>query len=325
MQIRSSTIKMSYKLRYITLNYQPPVAIGSESVLYRAEGNMVRHLCVKEVRRDSFKDSNHRQSRESADRDCMQHGINDKARRDSYKFRVQHLRTEAEVGKTLYEDGEIPVVQVYAFRRVGIPFFEDGYDLVMEYVPGKDLSDKAFLDTLSFEDKLNYFFQTALALKYVHGKGYLHLDGKPRNIMVSNGHVKLIDFAYSLPIGTIPSFFRGTPGYSPPEQILCRSLDGGTDVFSFGVAFNVIFGGPKINEQLRGTTFLKGWSEGAFNTRTPAVETSDELKDTPRLAELIKRCTIPRRKVRVHNTDFLIDELWKIGKELGIKLTETFS
>ena len=54
---------------------------------------------------------------------------------------------------------------------------------------------------LKEEEAFVYFFQTCLALDYLHRRGVLHRDLKPENILLDlNGNVQICDFGWSIPI-----------------------------------------------------------------------------------------------------------------------------
>jgi len=72
--------------------------------------------------------------------------------------------------------------------------------LVMEYAPGGDCY--SLLRTLGrLEEAMvrTYAAEVVLALEYCHGRGVVHRDLKPDNLLVSaSGHLKLADFGLSL-------------------------------------------------------------------------------------------------------------------------------
>ena len=84
--------------------------------------------------------------------------------------------------------------------------------------------------------------QAGEGLYYMHTKGWLHLDVKPDNFLVSrDGETKLIDFTISEKKKTgVGKLFhrtkvaRGTRSYMAPEQIRRKVCDERTDVYAYG-------------------------------------------------------------------------------------------
>jgi serine/threonine-protein kinase len=90
------------------------------------------------------------------------------------------------------------------------------------------------------ENVAQILIDMATGLSDIHESGYMHLDFKPENVLVSrNGAVRLIDFDLAQPISEKPvklSKNPGTPGYMAPEQLKREPLDARADIFAFGVA-----------------------------------------------------------------------------------------
>lgn len=112
--------------------------------------------------------------------------------------------------------------------------------LAMEYVEASNL--KLLLgrcDELLQEYLGNILIDSARALEYVHDCGYMHLDFKPENILVSrNANIRLLDFDLSQPRPDAPrkaSKNPGTPLYMAPEQLQRQPFDHRVDIFAFGV------------------------------------------------------------------------------------------
>jgi serine/threonine protein kinase len=76
--------------------------------------------------------------------------------------------------------------------------------------------------------------QVCSALRYLHGRGYLHLDINPGNIIASHGVARLIDLSLARRPGRAQPGM-GTPGYLAPEQVHGGQLGPPTDVWGLGL------------------------------------------------------------------------------------------
>jgi serine/threonine-protein kinase len=134
--------------------------------------------------------------------------------------------------------------------------------MAMEYIEGNNLkllaadSDPVLSDNIG-----NVLIESAQALEHVHDSGFIHLDFKPENILLSrNASLRLIDFDLSIPRPEEPIRTKnnpGTPAYMSPEQLLRQPIDHRADIFAFGVtAFELLTGqkpfpGESADEILR--------------------------------------------------------------------------
>jgi serine/threonine-protein kinase len=113
--------------------------------------------------------------------------------------------------------------------------------LLMDYVEASNL--KLLLarqDPVLTENVAQILIDMALGLNHVHESGFMHLDFKPENILVTgNGNVRLIDFDLAQPILEKPKKMSdnpGTPGYMSPEQLQRKPINARVDIFAYGVA-----------------------------------------------------------------------------------------
>lgn len=114
--------------------------------------------------------------------------------------------------------------------------------LVMKYIDGQTLKDHMAESPLTLSEIVSVMNTVASTLDYAHAQGVLHRDLKPSNIILDeNGIAYLTDFGLARITHQGESTLSvdsmlGTPHYISPEQALGdKTLDGRTDVYSFGV------------------------------------------------------------------------------------------
>ena len=136
------------------------------------------------------------------------------------------------------------IVTIYDVEQQG----ELAY-IAMEYVDGPTLDQVLSQPQPMPPDRMfSILAQTAVALDYAHGKGIVHRDVKPANIMIAaNGTVKITDFGIAKITAseqfTMTGSIVGTPHYMSPEQVQGQTVDGRSDQFSLAViAFEMLTG-----------------------------------------------------------------------------------
>ena len=122
--------------------------------------------------------------------------------------------------------------------------------LLMEYIEASNL--KLLLarnDEVLAENVGNIILDMAAALEHVHDSGYMHLDFKPENVLVTrNAALRLVDFDLAQPKPEKPTKSAdnpGTPAYMAPEQLLRQPFDHRADIFAFGVSVYELLTGRK--------------------------------------------------------------------------------
>ena len=112
--------------------------------------------------------------------------------------------------------------------------------IVMEYVEGESLKEKIHKGPLDQAEELDIAIQVAEGLEEAHGRGIIHRDVKPGNIMItSKGQAKVMDFGLAKVLGesliTKEAKTMGTAAYMSPEQVQGEPCDLRTDIWSLGV------------------------------------------------------------------------------------------
>ena len=164
--------------------------------------------------------------------------------------------------------------------------------IAMEYLKGEPLNEVMKSGRLTVAQSVDIVRQVAQALDYANQKGIVHRDIKPSNIIVNQDlEVKLTDFGiariedsatgYQTQAGEI----LGTPIYMSPEQVMGKTADGRSDLYSVGVLFY---------EMIVGRRPCKGDNLAAiFHSITHDVPESPMTVDpfiTRALSDLIMKC-----------------------------------
>ena len=152
-----------------------------------------------------------------------------------------------------------------------VPVYEAGeidgrLFIAMRYIDGKDLSDVlAERGALPIALAVRILAAIAAALDAAHGKGLVHRDVKPGNVLLTGSDdaplVYLTDFGLTKRVGdqslTAAGQIVGSIGYVAPEQVEGRPVDQRTDIYSLGcLAFEMLAGAPPFRRDSEMATLM---------------------------------------------------------------------
>jgi len=125
-----------------------------------------------------------------------------------------------------------------------VPLFDGGVDahgqpwFVMPHVEGLPIDRWCNQERLPIRERIALFVRACDSIAYAHGRGILHQDIKPSNLLITrDGRIQLLDFGLSSPI---PAAAQGkrlavTSGYTAPEVLHGGAPGLAVDVYSLGI------------------------------------------------------------------------------------------
>ena len=120
--------------------------------------------------------------------------------------------------------------------------------IVMELIDGITL--KQYLQDhgpIDAPQAVDFSLQIARALSHAHGKGIVHRDIKPQNILVvEDGVIKVADFGIANLQSEVPDVENeaiGSVHYISPEQARGLPVDGRSDIYSLGIVMYEMLSG----------------------------------------------------------------------------------
>ncbi len=186
----------------------------------------------------------------------------------------------------------------------------------MGYVEGESLAERVGRSgPLDLRGTVRLLQDVGYALAYAHGRGVVHRDIKPDNIMIerATGRALLMDFGIARPIAAEPVGVSGltrvgevvgTPEYMSPEQATAEPLDGRTDIYSLGlVALFAVSGSRPIS----GTSAAQVLAKQLTEMPPSAASLRPDLPGS--VCAAIDRCVAKSREDRFASAEALVDAI----------------
>jgi len=207
----------------------------------------------------------------------------------------------------------------YVVQLVDVGWDADPPYYVMEYLEHGSLADRLEHGPLQVKEAIDLFREVAIGLVHAHGKGILHCDLKPANVLLDqDGKPRLADFGQSrLSHEQVPAL--GTLFYMAPEQADLEAIpDARWDVYALGALLHCMLTGspphrdPRLIAQMQESGGLeeqlaryRQWIRSAPNPKlhrtVPGVDRE--------LSDIINRCLNVTAQKRFPNPQAVLDAL----------------
>jgi serine/threonine-protein kinase len=186
----------------------------------------------------------------------------------------------------------------------------------MGFVEGESLAQRVRRSgPLTTRETVRLLQDVGYALSYAHGRGVVHRDIKPDNIMLerATGRAMLMDFGIARTVGATPAANAGltrvgevvgTPEFMSPEQASGDVVDGRSDLYSLGlVAFFAVTGQLAITGETAHAVLTR-----QFTQPVPPVATlRPDLP--PALAAALDRLVLKEPAARFASAEALVENL----------------
>ncbi|MFZ1937441.1 MAG: protein kinase [Thermoguttaceae bacterium] len=134
----------------------------------------------------------------------------------------------------------------YVVQLLGVGWDADPPYYIMEYLEKGSLADRIAQGKVPVDEAVSLLRDVATGLVHAHGKGVLHCDLKPANVLLDqDGKPRLADFGQSR-LSTEQAPALGTMFYMAPEQADLEAVpDARWDVYALGaLLYCMLTGGP---------------------------------------------------------------------------------
>ena len=212
------------------------------------------------------------------------------------------------------------IVPIHAVEEHGDIAF-----IAMAFVDGETLTERVRrTGPLPPREAARILREVAWALAYAHGRGIVHRDIKPDNIMIERGSGRALvaDFGIARSVERSPTTDRltlegqllGTAAFMSPEQAAGEPVDGRSDLYSLGaVGFYVLSGRAPFDERT-----IEALLVARFTRAAPPVASA--RPDVPAaLATVIDRCLARQPYDRYPSAEAVAEALAESSAAGGVR------
>ena len=180
-----------------------------------------------------------------------------------------------------------------------------GTYLVQEFLTGRTLDQAAPLSPARAAEVMRGI---AAALGHIHGRGYIHCDIKPQNILLKeNGIPVLLDFGIARAEGADTTTLIATPHYLAPERAQGGPPTPASDLYALGIVlYQAATGHPPF-----AAPDLHAVIQQHIETPVPSIEGTDPVRGV--LDRIIGQLTAKRPEDRYASAQAVEADLAAVG------------
>ena len=225
---------------------------------------------------------------------------------------VERFEREIQLAASLSQANIVPVLS--AGDTNGLPFF------AMPFVEGESLRHHVARGALPIAEVVSVLRDVSRALGYAHGRGIVHRDIKPDNVLLSAGAAVVTDFGIAKAISaartqgggatlTQTGTSIGTPAYMAPEQAAGDpDVDHRADIYALGcMAYELLSGQPPFTGRSAQRIIAAQLTEAA----RPIGQLRADVP--PALGAMVMRCLEKRPDDRPQSADEVAHLLDSLG------------
>jgi len=232
---------------------------------------------------------------------------------------TERFAREVAAAALLSHPNIIPVLEAGVLDD-GVPFY------TMPLIEGETLRARVTREPLALIDALTILCDVAKALDFAHGKGIVHCNLNPENVLLVGAAALVSEFGVgraimaARPASDVPSLHNttvklgdlgvgfGTPAYMAPEQTLGDgNIDARADIYAFGcMAYELVADGPPCGSRASAQLMM------AHVSKMPQPLASRGAAVPQRMDDLIMSCLRKRPSERPQSAGELVATLEKL-------------